>query len=60
MSNGRDDEVNQEPEFSLDEILAEFSSRRPAQPAVPVTPAGAGKDLEAREPDLPWPEASPP
>ena len=53
---GRDDEVNQEPEFSLDEILAEFSSRRPAQPAVPVTPAGAGKDLEAREPDLPWPE----
>ncbi len=56
MSNGRDDEVNQEPEFSLDEILAEFSSRRPAQPAVPVTPAGAGKDLEAREPDLPWPE----
>ena len=61
-----------EPEFSLEEILAEFSSRRPPQRAVPVRPGEARPAPEQAPPDgendaperaaeedggdLPWPE----
>ena len=42
--------------FSLDDILAEFGSGRPAgRGAVPVGPKGAGEG----GPDLPWPQAAP-
>ena len=46
MSKDRDDELNSSPEFSLEEILAEFGG------------GGQRDDVpSAGGPDLPWPEA---
>ena len=46
MSKDRDDELNSSPEFSLEEILAEFGGGGQRDDA----PSAGG-------PDLPWPEA---
>lgn len=51
----KDGERKEKNEYSLEEILAEFSSKKPVQPAVPVKPLQGGGPEEA-EPDLPWPD----
>jgi hypothetical protein len=53
MSQDRDD--GQDNVYSLEEILAEYSSRKPRPDAVPLTPAPPAGP-EGEEPDLPWPE----
>ena len=55
MSRDKEEEQHQESEYSLEEILAEFSSKKPIQPAVPVEPL-RGEEPEDNGPDLPWPE----
>ena len=60
MSHTHDQEPPREGEFSLEEILAEFSSKKPPQTAVPFDapaerpPEGPREDAGG---DLPWPEA---
>ena len=64
MSHTHDQDPPQDQEYSLEEILAEFSSKKPPQTAVPVTPdphagadGGTAEAPDSPEPDLPWPEA---
>lgn len=62
MSRNQDDKPNQEPEYSLEEILAEFSSKRqpvpaglPLEPEPPAAPEEP-EQPKSEEPEQPKPE----